>query len=35
MLFEVDLKAFDAEIGPHVTRSLAFFLDACRQGGAT
>jgi AcrR family transcriptional regulator len=28
-LFEVDLKVLDAEIGPHVARSVGFFLAAC------
>jgi AcrR family transcriptional regulator len=31
-LFEVDPKTLQAEIGPHVTRSVAFFLAACRHG---
>jgi AcrR family transcriptional regulator len=31
-LFEVDLKALDAEIDRHVARGVAFFLAACRQG---
>lgn len=31
-LFEVNLKTLDSEIEPHVTRSVAFFLAACRQG---
>ena len=29
-LFEMDLKVLDAEIDEHVTRSVAFFLAACR-----
>ena len=28
-----DLTALRAEIGPHVARTVAFFLAACRQGG--
>jgi AcrR family transcriptional regulator len=31
-LFEVNLKTLDAEIDAHVTRSVAFFLAACRHG---
>jgi AcrR family transcriptional regulator len=31
-LFEVNPKTLQAEIGPHVTRSVAFFLAACRHG---
>jgi AcrR family transcriptional regulator len=31
-LFEVKLKTLDAEIGPHVARTVAFFLAACRHG---
>jgi AcrR family transcriptional regulator len=32
-LFGEKLKALRAEIGPHVTRSVAFFLSACRYEG--
>ena len=32
-LFGEDLTALRAEIGPHVARTGAFFLAACRQGG--
>jgi AcrR family transcriptional regulator len=32
-LFGEKLKQLRAEIGPHVTRSVAFFLAACRHGG--
>ncbi len=32
-LFGEDLTALRAEIGPHVARTVAFFLAACRQGG--
>jgi AcrR family transcriptional regulator len=32
-LFGEKLKVLRAEIGPHVARSVAFFLAACRQGG--
>jgi hypothetical protein len=32
-LFEVNPKTLQAEIGPHVARSVAFFLAACRHGG--
>ena len=32
-LFGEKLKALRAEIGPHVARSIAFFLAACRHGG--
>ena len=32
-LFGEDLAALRAEIGPHVARTVAFFLAACRQGG--
>jgi hypothetical protein len=32
-LFGEHLTALCAEIGPHVTRTVAFFLAACRQGG--
>ena len=32
-LFGEDLTALCAEIGPHVARTVAFFLAACRQGG--
>jgi AcrR family transcriptional regulator len=34
-LFEVNLKTLRAEIGPHVTRSVAFFLAACRHAVAS
>jgi AcrR family transcriptional regulator len=34
-LFEVNLKTLDAEIDAHVARSVAFFLAACRHGGAS
>jgi AcrR family transcriptional regulator len=34
-LFEVNLKALDAEIDTHVARSVAFFLAACRNGGGS
>jgi len=34
-LFGEKLKRLRAEIGPHVTRSVAFFLAACRHGGVT
>jgi AcrR family transcriptional regulator len=34
-LFEVNLKTLDAEIDPHVARSVAFFLAACRHGGVS
>jgi AcrR family transcriptional regulator len=32
-LFGEKLEALQAEIGPHVARSVAFFLAACRHGG--
>lgn len=32
-LYEVNVNALDAEIDAHVTRGVAFFLAACRQGG--
>jgi hypothetical protein len=32
-LFGEDLTALRHEIGPHVTRTVAFFLAACRHGG--
>ena len=32
-LFGEDLTALRDEIGPHVARSVAFFLTACRHGG--
>jgi AcrR family transcriptional regulator len=32
-LFGEDLTVLRAEIGPHVARTAAFFLAACRQGG--
>jgi AcrR family transcriptional regulator len=34
-LFELNPKTLQAEIGPHVTRSVAFFLAACRHDGVT
>jgi AcrR family transcriptional regulator len=34
-LFGEKLKRLCAEIKPHVTRSVAFFLAACRHGGVT
>jgi AcrR family transcriptional regulator len=34
-LFEKDLEELRAEIGPHVARSVAFFLAACRNSGVT
>jgi AcrR family transcriptional regulator len=34
-LFGEELKHLCAEIRPHVTRSVAFFLAACRHGGVT
>ena len=34
-LFEVNLKVLDAEIDAHVARSVAFFLAACKNGGAS
>jgi AcrR family transcriptional regulator len=34
-LYGEKLKVLHAEIGPHVARSVAFFLAACRHGGAT
>ena len=34
-LFEVNPKPLQAEIGPHVARSVAFFLAACRHGGVS
>jgi len=34
-LFEVNPKTLQAEIGPHVARSVAFFLAACRHGGVS
>lgn len=34
-LYGEKLKALHAEIEPHVARSVAFFLDACRHGGVT
>lgn len=34
-LFEVNLKALEAEIDAHVARSVAFFLAACRYGGVS
>jgi AcrR family transcriptional regulator len=32
-LFRQDLEPLRAEIGPHVARSVVFFLAACRHGG--
>jgi hypothetical protein len=32
-LFGEKLKSLRAEIGPHVARSVAFFLAACQHGG--
>jgi len=32
-LFEHKVETLEAEIGPHVARSVAFFLAGCRQGG--
>jgi AcrR family transcriptional regulator len=34
-LFEINLKALDAEVDAHVARSVAFFLAACRHGGVS
>lgn len=34
-LFEVNPKTLQAEIGPHVARSVAFFLAACRHSGVS
>lgn len=34
-LFGEDLAALHAQIGPHVARSVAFFLAACRHGGVS
>lgn len=34
-LFEVSPKTLRAEIGPHVARSVAFFLAACRHDGVS
>jgi len=34
-LFEVNLKALDAEIDSHVARSVAFFLATCRHGAGS
>ena len=34
-LFEVNPKTLQAEIGPHVARSVAFFLAACRHDGVS
>jgi len=34
-LFEVNPETLQAEIGPHVARSVAFFLAACRHGDAS
>jgi AcrR family transcriptional regulator len=33
-LFGEDLAALESDIGPHVSSTVAFFLAACRQGGA-
>jgi AcrR family transcriptional regulator len=33
-LFETDLRNLDPEIDEHVTRSVAFFLSACRHGAS-
>jgi AcrR family transcriptional regulator len=33
-LFEEEVETLQAEIGPHVARSVAFFLAGCRQAGA-
>jgi AcrR family transcriptional regulator len=33
-LFEHKVEILQAEIGPHVARTVAFFLAGCRQGGA-
>ncbi|WP_324407666.1 TetR/AcrR family transcriptional regulator C-terminal domain-containing protein [Bradyrhizobium sp.] len=32
-LFEDKVETLDAEIGPHVKRTVPFFLAACRNGG--
>jgi AcrR family transcriptional regulator len=34
-LFEHKVETLQAEIGPHVARTVAFFLAGCRQGGDT
>ena len=34
-LFEKDLEVLRGEIAPHVARSVAFFLAACRSGGVS
>ena len=34
-LFEVNPKTLQADIGPHVARSVTFFLAACRHGGVS
>jgi AcrR family transcriptional regulator len=34
-LFEVNPETLQAEIGPHVARSVVFFLAACRHGGVS
>jgi hypothetical protein len=34
-LFEVNPKTLHAEIGPHLARSMTFFLAACRHGGVS
>jgi hypothetical protein len=34
-LFEVNPKTLQAEIGPHVARSVASFLAACRHDGVS
>jgi hypothetical protein len=33
-LFGEQLEALRAEVEPHVARTVAFFLAACRHGGA-
>jgi AcrR family transcriptional regulator len=33
-LFEHQVETLQAEIGPHVARTVAFFLAACRHGGS-
>ena len=34
VLFGEDPAALRAEVGPHIERAVAFFLAACRSGGA-
>jgi hypothetical protein len=34
-LFEVNPKTLQAEIAPHLARSVAFFFAACRHGGVS